>query len=119
MSDFTIEVERRETRGKNANRRIRATGAIPAVVYGAGKEPVPIQVDRRRFAELLKTEGGENAVFLLKLAGTEKSRHTMIRELQVDVIRGEPIHVDFQRILLDQVVKVAIPVEIRGEAHGV
>jgi len=119
MSDFTIEVEPRETRGKNANRRIRAAGGIPAVVYGGGKDPVPIQVDRRRFRELLKSEGGENAVFLLKLAGTDKSRHTMIREMQMDVIRGEPIHVDFQRILLDQVVRVAVPIELHGTPYGV
>jgi large subunit ribosomal protein L25 len=119
MSDFTIEVEQRETRGKNANRRLRAAGVIPAVVYGAGKEPVPIQVDRHRFHELLKTEGGENAVFLLKLSGTDKSRHTMIREMQMDAIRGEPIHVDFQRILLDQVVRVSVQIELHGHAYGV
>ncbi len=119
MSDFTIEVERRDTRGKNANRRIRAAGGIPAVVYGGGKDPLAIRVDRRRFDELLKSEGGENAVFLLKLAGTDKSRHTMIRELQQDTIKGEPIHVDFQRILLDQVVRVMVPIEIHGDAYGV
>ena len=62
---------------------------------------------------------GENTVFLLELAGTGQSRHTMIRELQSDSITGELIHIDFQRVLMDQAVRVSVPIEIVGEATGV
>ncbi|MEE8522842.1 MAG: 50S ribosomal protein L25 [Thermoanaerobaculia bacterium] len=121
MQEQTIEVSPREETGKNANRRLRASGQVPAVVYGGGKEAkgsVPIRVDRRKIEDLLKI-AGENAVFLLELAGTDQSRHTMIKELQIDTLTGEMIHIDFQRVLLDQVVRVSVPIEIIGEASGV
>ncbi|MCP4661916.1 MAG: 50S ribosomal protein L25 [bacterium] len=119
MSEVTIEVNKRETRGKNANRRLRAVGQIPAVVYGGGKEPVPIQVRAETVEELLKSDAGENTVFLLQLAGTGRSRHAMIHELQSDALTGDMIHIDFQRIMLDQLVRVTVPIELQGEADGV
>ncbi len=119
MEESTVEVHTREETGKNANRRLRATGQVPAVVYGAGKDSLSIQVETRQVKELLKSASGENTVFLLKLSGTDKSRHTMIRELQTDSITGEMIHIDFQRVMLDQVVRVNVPVELQGEAFGV
>ena len=112
MSHLEIEVEKRETRGKNANRRTRVAGRVPAVVYGGGLDPLAIQVGRRQFEEHLRTAGSENAVFLLKLAGTGDSRHTMIREMQQDPVTGELIHVDFYRILLD---RKDLPSEGAGE----
>jgi len=118
MQEQTIEVHPRAETGKNANRRLRASGQVPAVVYGGGKNTVPIRVDRRKIEDLLKI-AGENAVFLLELAGTDQSRHTMIRDLQVDTLTGEMIHIDFQRVLLDQVVRVNVPIEIVGEPLGV
>lgn len=119
MSHINIEVTQRETRGKNANRQLRAAGRVPAVVYGGGREPVAIDLGKRQIEELLKTAGGENAVFLLKLAGTDKSRHTMLREIQQDAITGDLIHVDFQRVNLDEKVRVAVQIELHGEATGV
>ena len=119
MSETTLEVHPREAAGKNVNRRLRAAGQLPAVVYGAGKAPVPIQVETRKVEDLLRLDSGENTVFLLELAGTGKSRHTMIRELQSDSLTGELIHIDFYRVMMDQKVRVAVPVEIVGESTGV
>lgn len=119
MSHLTVEVEKRDSRGKNTNRRLRAAGQVPAVVYGGGKEPVAIQVGQRQFENLMRSAGNENAVFLLKMAGTDQSRHTMIRELQQDPINGKLIHIDFLRVVMDQAVKAMVPVEIHGLATGV
>ena len=119
MEELKIEVEPRENTGKNFNRRLRATGQIPAVVYGDGKESVKIQVDERVVQGLLRAAGGGNAVFLLKLTDTDQSRHTMIREMQTDVLTGELIHIDFQRVNMDQKVRVAVAVELSGEPEGV
>ncbi len=119
MSEIVLEVQQREAQGKNANRRLRAGGEVPAVVYGAGLDPAPIRVQERKVEEILKSGSGGNTVFLLKLPGTDKKRHAMIRELQTDSLTGEMIHLDFQRILMDQTVKVMIPVELEGEAEGV
>jgi large subunit ribosomal protein L25 len=118
MSDtMTIEVQPRETTGKNANRRSRAAGKIPAVVYGGGKESVSIEVDRKTLLDMLKGHAGENPIFLLKLG--EKDRHAMIRHMDVHPLSRQVIHVDFQRVLMDQKVRVAVPVELTGTAHGV
>ncbi len=119
MSELTIRVEKREQTGKNANRQLRATGAVPAVVYGGQKESVAITIDRKKVIELLKEGGGENAVFKLELAGTKASRHAMIRDLQVDPISRRIIHIDFQRIDLKQKVRVQVPIQLMGEPQGV
>ncbi|HYX24951.1 MAG TPA: 50S ribosomal protein L25 [Thermoanaerobaculia bacterium] len=114
---MTIEVQPREETGKNANRRSRARGKIPAVVYGGGKESVAIEIDRKTLVDLMKGHGGENPIFLLKLG--DKDRHAMIRNLQVDPVSRQVIHIDFQRVLLDQKVRVSVPVELVGTAVGV
>lgn len=119
MSELTIEVEKREATGKNEARRLRAAGSLPAVVYGGKREAVPIQVDRKVLHELIKQGGGENAVFLLKLSGTSDSRHAMIRDLQIDPISRQILHIDFQRIRLTEKVKVQVQIELEGEAEGV
>lgn len=118
MSEImTIEVQPREETGKNANRRSRSRGKIPAVVYGGGKESVSIEVDRKTLVDTLKGHSGENPIFLLKLG--DKERHAMIRHTQVDPVSRHVIHIDFQRVLLDQKVRVAVPVELVGTAVGV
>ena len=88
MAETTIEVQRREGVGKSENRRLRRTDSIPAVLYGAGKEPVSIQVPKRTLLELFKSGGHENRIFVLKLAGTDQNRHAMIRDLQLDDMSG-------------------------------
>ncbi len=119
MSDFTLEVLPRERTGSAESRRLRAAGRLPAVVYGLGGDPVPIQLDRAALHGLLKQEGGANAVFLLKLGGTDKKRHAMVRELDLDPITRQVRHVDFQRINLKDKVRVDVPIEILGEPTGV
>ena len=114
---MNIEVHPREETGKNANRRSRARGKIPAVVYGGGKESVSIEVDRKTLVDTMKGHGGENPIFLLKLG--EKDRHAMIRHMDVHPLSRQVIHVDFQRVLMDQKVRVAVPVELTGTAVGV
>lgn len=119
MSDLILEVQKREPGSKNVNRRLRASGIVPAVVYGGAREPVAIQVGHRKVEELMRSTGTEHSVFLLKLEGTDKSRHTMIRELVTDSMTGQMIHIDFQRIDMDSAVRVEIPVEVHGIAYGV
>lgn len=119
MSEMTIEVQPREEHGKNASRRLRAAGRIPAVVYGAGLEPAAIHVGERKIQELLRQGMGENTVFLLKLSDSGKSRHTIIRDMQLDATNGQMIHIDFQRVKMDEEVRVTVPVEIHGVPYGV
>jgi large subunit ribosomal protein L25 len=119
MKTIELSVEKRSTIGKNEARRTRVGGRIPAVVYGAGKPNVPISVDRKALADLFREGAGENAIFLLKLAGSEQSRHAMIRELQRDPVSRKPLHIDFVRVLMDVKVTVRVPIEVLGVARGV
>jgi large subunit ribosomal protein L25 len=117
MSDVKLEVEQREALGNNASRRVRAGGMVPAVVYGDGKDTVPIQIHRKTLLDLLKAQDRENSIFLLKLAG--KERHAMIRELQIDPVSRQIIHIDFQRVDMKQKIRVQVPIELIGTPFGV
>src|ERR1700730_7077709 len=119
MKTIELSVEKRSTIGKNEARRSRAGGRIPAVVYGAGKANVPISLDRKALADLFREGAGENAIFLLKLAGSEQRRHAMSRELQRDPVSRKPLHIDFLRVLMDVKVTVKVPIEVVGVARGV
>lgn len=119
MSNITVVVQPRTATGKNANRQLRAAGAIPAVVYGGGKESVSIQIDEKTMREFLKEAGSENALFLLQLGDSGKSRHAMIRDLQIDPIDRRISHIDFQRVLLDEKVNVDVGIHLIGLAEGV
>jgi large subunit ribosomal protein L25 len=121
MAELVIEVERRTSTGKGANRKLRQQGLIPAVVYGGGKdkETVPVVIDRHAVTELLKQEKGRNTVFLLKMKGTKQERHAMVRDAQIDPISRQYIHLDFIRVMKGQRLKVEVPVVLEGDAEGV
>lgn len=119
MKEVVVDVTRREAIGKNVSRRLRRAGAIPAVLYGGGKDPVLLQVDPGRIEQILRSESGVNTIFQLNLAGTEQRRHVMIREYQVDPLEGELLHADFLRIAMDAVIEVEVPIRLHGESTGV
>jgi large subunit ribosomal protein L25 len=117
MSELKIDVQKREKTGKGANRRARSGGLIPAVVYGGGKESVSIEIDRKSMLDLMKKAGSENPIYLLKLGDNE--RHAMIREVQTHPISRQVVHIDFQRVIMDQKIHVKVPVELVGVSYGV
>ncbi len=119
MKTIELNVERRSERGKNEARRTRAAGRIPAIVYGAGKATVPISVDRKSLSDAFRGGAGENAIFLLKLAGSEQSRHAMIKELQKDPLSRKALHIDFVRVMMDAKIRVKVSIEVVGIARGV
>jgi large subunit ribosomal protein L25 len=120
MAEVTLEVERRETTGKGVAKKLRREGRVPAVVYGAHRDPVPITVDRKAVSELIqKGEHGIRSVFLLKMAGTDQQRHAMIKEVTINPISRKMMHIDFVRVLMDEKVRVTIPVHLNGTAIGV
>lgn len=118
MAELNLEVQPRQETGKNANNRLRAKGLVPGVVYGGGREPLAIQVEKRALLELMRSTG-HNPVFQLQLAGTDKSRHAMIREMQVHPVTRHMLHVDFQRVLMTEKVKVSVHLELQGVPVGV
>ena len=120
MAELTLEVSRRERSGKNVVDKIRRAGKVPAVVYGAQREPVAIEVDRKSLSELIqKSEHGLRSIFLLKMGGSDQQRHAMIKDIQIDPISRRVKHVDFVRVMMDEVVRTTVPVHVIGAAAGV
>src|SRR6266540_6280003 len=120
MAEVTLEVSRREKSGKEIAKKLRAAGKVPAVVYGGHKEPVAIEVDRKAVSELVqKSDHGVRSIFLLKMSGTDQQRHAMIKDIQIDPISRRMTHIDFVRVVMDEVVRVTVPVHIVGLAIGV
>ncbi len=120
--DATLEVVKRNGRGKNEARRLRVGGRIPAVVYGArkkGKAPegVPVAVDPKELLRILHSEAGANTLITLKLDGDES--RVMVKEYQRDPVTHRLLHADFYQLAMDRAVTVTVPIVIRGEAKGV
>jgi large subunit ribosomal protein L25 len=112
-----VEAQPREANGKNVARRVRKSGKVPAVVYGAGKEPVAVSVDPKQISRILHSESGHNTIFDLQVDG-ERTK-AMIVEWQYEPIKGSLLHLDLKRIAMDQRLRVKVPVFAKGEAAGV
>ena len=120
MAEVTLEVARRESTGKEVAKKLRQQGKVPAVVYGGHREPVAIAVDRKSVADLIqKSDHGIRSIFLLKMAGTDQQRHAMIKDVQIDPISRKMIHIDFVRVVMDEEVRVNVPVHLNGTPIGV
>ena len=112
-----LEAQKREPGNKNAARRVRADGKIPATVYGAGKNTSSIAVDPRQVLRILHSESGHNTIFDLAFDGAREK--AMIVDWQFEPIKGRLLHVDVQRIAMDKKLTVTVPVILKGEAEGV
>jgi len=114
----TLEAQPREAGTKNHARRVRREGKIPAVVYGAGKDSLPVTVDPRQVTRILNSQTGHNTIFDLALNGGEQTK-AMIVDWQYEPIKGRLLHIDLQRIAMDKVLTVSVPIALMGEAAGV
>jgi len=117
-TDVTVTAEPRASRGKNEARRTRRAGMIPAVVYGAYKDPVPIAVSPKQIAQILHSKTGHNTIFNLSIKNGE-SAAVMVVDGQHDPIKGNLLHVDLKRIDLSKRIRVSVPINVYGEPKGV
>jgi large subunit ribosomal protein L25 len=115
--DITVAAEVRSSRGKNEAHRTRAAGKIPAVVYGAFKDPISVAVSPREIQKIIHSATGFNTIFTLAIG--DESTPVMVVDQQVDPIRGTLLHADFKRIDLSKRIRVSIPVHTTGEAKAV
>ena len=93
-------------------------GKIPAVLYGAGKDPLPVALDPRQVSRILNSQTGHNSIFDLALDGGERTK-AMIVDWQYEPIKGSLMHIDLKRIAMDQKLRVNVPIVLKGEAAGV
>jgi large subunit ribosomal protein L25 len=108
---------------KNAARRVRMKGKIPAVVYGAAEPAVAIEVDPKQIQKILHSDAGHNSIFDLEITGAEVSggakTKAMIVDWQYEPIKGTLMHIDLKRIALDKAMRVEVPIQLVGTAVGV
>ena len=115
--DITITAAPRDSRGKNEARRLRASGMAPAVVYGAGTDPVAVSIDPKAVTSILRSASGHNTIFNVDIQGS--TAPVMLVDWQHDPIKGKLLHVDLKRIDLTKRITVAVPVHTSGEPVGV
>lgn len=116
-NDFKVQGEARQASTKNAARRVRVAGKVPATLYGAGKNAVSISVDPKLVGQILHSASGHNTIFDLALDG--ENTKAMIVDWQKDPIKGKLLHVDLKRIAMDKKMRVSVPVLLTGVAEGV
>jgi large subunit ribosomal protein L25 len=119
IGSIELEVEPREEVGKNACRRLRTRGLVPGNVFGLDRPPFKVAVNPKRIEELLRLGTGVNTIFTLRLAGQDRTREAMIKELQRDPITDRPLHVDFVRIDANKPIHVDVPIRLVGTPIGV
>jgi large subunit ribosomal protein L25 len=103
---------------KNAARRVRVAGKIPAVVYGAGKETVAVAVDPKVITRILHSDSGHNTIFDLSVEGSGAVK-AMIVDWQHEPIKGKLLHIDMKRIAMDKAMRVSVPIQLVGTPIGV
>jgi len=118
MKSFHIASELRSSRGKNASRRLRSLGKIPAILYGQKEESLSLSLDPRNLQAILHSASGHNTIFSLEV----KDRGTtsvMMKDWQFDPIKETLLHADLLRIAMDKVLQIDVPIVAVGLARGV
>lgn len=121
--EATLAAVRRTATGKNEARRLRASGQLPAVVYGAQKAgdavaPVPVVVDPKGLLRIMRSESGVNTLIRLSIDGGSEAT-VLVKDYLVDPVTSALLHADFYRINMDRRLTVTVPVVLKGEAKGV
>jgi large subunit ribosomal protein L25 len=117
MEQIIVEATPRETRGKNAARRVRLTGQLPAVIYGGKGGSQALEVNAKQVAAILRSETGHNTIFKVKIKDAQET--AIVKDWLVDPVKGHLLHVDLLRIAMDVRMRVRVPVHTFGEAQGV
>ena len=117
MEQIIVEASPRETRGKNAARRVRAMGHVPAVMYGGKGGPKALEVNAKQVSAILRSAMGHNSILTIKTQDGEQA--AIVKDWQVDPVKGTLIHVDLLRVAMDVLMRVKVPVHTFGEPQGV
>jgi large subunit ribosomal protein L25 len=112
-----VKAEKRDSRGKNEARRLRAVGKIPVVVYGGGGESLAATASLSELAAILRTDAGVNTVFSLDIAG-EPVSDVIFQDRQIDPIIGRMVHADLRRIAKGEKMEMTVPIHLEGEPEN-
>src|SRR6266704_6467537 len=114
---IVVEAAPRESRGKNEARRLRVTGKVPAILYGAKGVALSLAVSAKQLGQILRSTTGHNTLFQVALGGKEQP--AIVKDWQVEPVSGNLLHVDLLRVAMDVRMRVKVPVHTFGEPSGV
>jgi large subunit ribosomal protein L25 len=120
MQDITLCSFLREKVGKNTNKKLRRQGLVPSILYGRDIESIPIKIKEKEFKQIIE-KSGQNVIINLEVIKNEtKDTFTvMIKEVQIHPLTSKFLHIDFQKISLEEKMVVTVPVHLIGESKGV
>mgnify|MGYP002725733435 CR=1 FL=1 len=120
MELIELSAKTREISGKNAARKVRRNNEIPAIVYGAKKDPVMLTIDTAEFVKIIRLHGSMGLFFSLNIDGDSKRKKSvMLKDMQMDTFSLNYLHLDLHEIDMDATVTISVPVETVGESAGV
>ncbi len=111
--DFDLIADIREDQGKGASRRLRHEGKVPAIIYGAGRPPRSITFDHNRVVQQLENESFYSSILNIKVG--ENSQAAIVKDIQRHPAKAIIIHMDFQRIVDDEKIRMNVPIHFIGE----
>ena len=111
---FVVKAERKESGNKNSNRRLRAAGKVPVVVYGGGTESVAAVAELKDLAAILRTDSGVNTVFSIDIDGQD-NYDVIFQDRQIDPLKGRLIHADLRRFARGEKIEMTVPIHLSGE----
>jgi large subunit ribosomal protein L25 len=117
-TELVTAVTREGKFNKNAARRVRVAGKIPAVIYGAKEPSIAIELDPKQILRILHSDSGHNTIFDVDVKGSARVK-AMIVDWQYEPIKGSLLHIDLKRIAMDKAMVVEVPIHLEGIPIGV
>lgn len=113
MSDFILNAELRDGRGKGASRRLRRAGKIPAILYGGNRESRSITLDHQVLLHQMENEAFFSSILTVKIG--DETQDAILKDIQRHPAKRQVLHLDLQRVLADQEIRVTIPLHFVNE----
>ena len=114
--DFVLQADIRDDQGKGASRRLRRAGRVPAVVYGGGRPARAVALDQNAVKKALDQEAFYSSVIQIRVG--ERQQPVILKDVQRHPAKGFALHLDFQRIVADEKIRMNVPVHLKGEKEA-
>src|SRR5881275_2907457 len=111
---FTFGADVREMQGKGASRRLRHTGKVPAILYGAREDPQALILDQQNLLTMIADERFYSSIVRLKIG--ERTQEAIVKDVQMHPARNVVVHVDLQRVVENEVIRLKLPIHFKGES---
>jgi len=111
---YTFGADIRATQGKGASRRLRHAGKVPAILYGARQEAQPLTLDQQNLLTMIGDERFYSSIVRLKIG--DRTEEAIIKDVQMHPARNQVVHVDLQRVVENEKIRIRLPIHFKGEA---